>query len=126
MDHLTSEIVIGSSSNPAEPGFSACRVLEGHEANPCRKLSSRVKMATVVNRCNDRSCDHGTDARQLRQAPAGFVRPAKGQELSVQFVEPEIESTELIEHVGEELPREIRKLRGRMASCACARKRHAP
>jgi hypothetical protein len=113
MDHLTSEIVIGPPSNPAEPGFSACRVLAGHKANPCRKLSSRAKMATVVNRCNDRGCDHGTDARQLRQAPAGFVRPAKGQELSVQFVEPEIESTELIEHVGEELPREIRKLRGR-------------
>src|ERR1700733_15509113 len=68
MDHLTSEIVIGSSSNPAEPGFSACRVLAGREANPCRKLSYRVKMATVVNRCNDRSCDHGTDARQLRQS----------------------------------------------------------
>ena len=77
MDHLTSEIVIGSSSNPAEPGFSTCRVLAGHEANPCRKLSSRAKMATVVNRCNERGCDHGTDARQLRQAPAGFVRPAK-------------------------------------------------
>jgi hypothetical protein len=33
--------------------------------------------------------------------------------LSVQFVEPEIKSTELIEHVGEELPRKIRKLRSR-------------
>jgi hypothetical protein len=113
MDHLTSEIVIGPPSNPAEPGFSTRRVLAGHEANPCRKLSSRAKMATVVNRCNERGCDHGTDARQLRQAPAGFIRPAKGQELSVQFVEPEIKSTELMERLGEELPREIRKLRGR-------------
>ena len=67
-------------------------------------------MTAVVHCGNERRCDYRTNARQLREPPTGFVRSAKIQELLIKFVEPEIESAKLIEHVGEELPREIRKL----------------
>jgi hypothetical protein len=67
-------------------------------------------MMTVVYRSDERCCDHGTDAGQLRELPTGFVRPAKPQELLIQLVEPEIESPEFVEQVAEELPREIGKL----------------
>ena len=70
-------------------------------------------MAAVVHRGDERRCDHRADAWQLREPPTGFVRSAKTQELLIKFVEPEIESAKLIEHVGEELPREIRKLGSR-------------
>ena len=70
-------------------------------------------MTSVVDRCDERRRDYRTDARHLRQPPAGFVRPAKGHELSVKLVESEIEAAELVEQVAEEFSREIRELGGR-------------
>jgi hypothetical protein len=49
-------------------------------------------MTAVVHCGDERRRDYRTNARQLREPPTGFVRPAKGQELSVEFVEPEIDS----------------------------------
>ncbi len=62
MNHLAPEVVIGAPANPAEPGFAAGRILTRHKANPCRKLPSRAKMMTVVNRSDEGCCDHGPDA----------------------------------------------------------------
>ena len=70
-------------------------------------------MPAVVDRCDERSGDHGPDARQLREPLAGFVRPAKAEELSVELVEPEIESAKFIEQIDEETPRQIGKVSGR-------------
>jgi hypothetical protein len=70
-------------------------------------------MTSVVDRCDERRRDYRTDARQLRQPPASFVRPANLQELLIQLVEPEVESLELVEQVAEETPREIGKFGGR-------------
>lgn len=67
-------------------------------------------MATVINRGDQRRCDHGADARQLREPPTSFIRPAKPRELLIQLVEPEIESPEFVEQVAEELAREVGKL----------------
>ena len=63
MNHLAPEVVIGAPANPAEPGFAASRILTRHKANPCRKLPSRAKIMTVVNRSDERCCDHRPDAR---------------------------------------------------------------
>jgi transposase len=97
MNHLTSEIMIGAPADPAEPRFAAGRILTRHEANPCGEFPSRAKMTTVVNRSDERCCDHRTDAWQLREPPAGFVSPAKSHELSVELVESEIEGADFIE-----------------------------
>ena len=70
-------------------------------------------MTTVINRGDERRCDHGADARQLRQPPTSFIRPAKAHKLSVEFVEPKIESAEFLQQIAKELPREIRELRVR-------------
>src|ERR1700691_1286861 len=99
MNHLTPEIVMGAPANPAEPRFAAGRILTRHKANPCRKLPSRAKMVTVVNRSDERWGDHGPDARQLRESPAGFVRPANAKELPVELIESEIEGAEFFEQV---------------------------
>jgi hypothetical protein len=50
----------------------------------------------VVDRSEKRCGDNGPDARQLREPLAGFVRPAKAEELPVELVEPEIESAKLV------------------------------
>ena len=70
-------------------------------------------MTSVVDRCDERRRDYLTDARQLRQPPASFVRPANLQELLIQLVEPAVESLELVKQVAEETPREIGKVGGR-------------
>ena len=70
-------------------------------------------MTSVVDRCDERRRDYRTDARQLRQPPASFVRPANLQELLIQLVEPAVESLELVKQVAEETPREIGKVGGR-------------
>ena len=70
-------------------------------------------MTTVVNRSDERGCNHGPHAWQLKEPPAGFVRPAKDHELSVELVESEIEATEPVEQVAEEFSREIRELGAR-------------
>jgi len=49
-------------------------------------------MTSVGGRGDERRRDYRTDARQLRQAPTSFVRPAKAQESLIQLVEPEVES----------------------------------
>jgi hypothetical protein len=67
----------------------------------------------VVDRCDERCGDHGPDARQLREPLAGFIRPAKAEELPIELVEPEIESAKLIEQIDEETPRQIGKVSGR-------------
>jgi hypothetical protein len=113
MNHLAPEIMIGAPANPAEPRFAAGRILTRYEADPCCEFPSRAKMVTVVNRSDERCGDHGPDARQLRESPAGFVRPANAKELPVELIESEIEGAEFFEQVAEELPREIRKLGGR-------------
>ena len=107
VDHLPPEIMIGASANTAEPGLSAGRVLTGHKAYPCREFPPRPKMAAIVNCGHERRCDHGPDPRQFREATACFIRPANSQELSIKFIEPEIEAAEFIEHVGEEFTREV-------------------
>ena len=68
---------------------------------------------TVINRGDERCCDHGPNARQPREPPAGFVRPANSKKLPVELVESEIEDAEFFEQVAEQFPREIRKLGGR-------------
>src|ERR1700677_3473160 len=113
MNHLTPEIVIGAPANPAEPRVAAGRILTRHEANPRRKLPSRAKMMTVINRSDECRCDHGPDAGQLRGSLTGFVRPANAEKLPVEFIEPEIKGAKFFEQVVEESPREIRKLGGR-------------
>ena len=70
-------------------------------------------MSSVGDRSNERRRDYRTDARQLRQPPASFVRPAKAQDFLIQLVEPEVDSLKLVEQVAEETPREIRKVGGR-------------
>jgi len=107
MNHLTSEIMIGAPADSAEPRFAAGRVLTGHEANPCCEFASGAKVTTVVDRSDERCCNHRPDAWQLREPPAGFVRPAKGHELSVELVESEIEAAEFVEQIAEELSGEI-------------------
>src|SRR5271157_4238482 len=102
--------MIGAPADSAEPRFAAGRILTRHETNPCCEFPSGAKVTTVVNRSDERCCNHGPHAWQLRQPPAGIVRPAKGHELSVELVEPEIEGAELIEHVGEEFTCEIGNL----------------
>jgi hypothetical protein len=62
MNHLTSEIMIGAPSNPAEPRFAAGRILTRHEANPRRKFPSGAEMMAVVHRGDERRCDHRADA----------------------------------------------------------------
>jgi len=69
-------------------------------------------MTSVVDRCDERRRDYRTDARQLREPPTSFVRPAKPQELLIQLVEAEIESPEFVEQVAKELPRELGELGG--------------
>ena len=61
-------------------------------------------MMTVVDRCDERCCDHGPDARQLREPLAGFVRPANAEKLPVEFIEPEIEGAKFFEQIVEETP----------------------
>ena len=127
MNHLASEIVIGAPSNPAEPRFAAGRILTRHEANPRRKFSPRAEMATVVHRGDKRRCDHRTDAWQLRRA-ADRLR-SSGKELmscrsSLSSRRSRARSSSSMS--AEELTREIGKVAAAIASCACARKRHAP
>jgi len=83
-------------------------------------------MTSVVDRCDERRRDYRTDARQLRQPPASFVRPANPQELLIQLVEPEVESLELVEQVAEETRAKLESSAAAMASFACFRNRHAP
>ena len=68
-------------------------------------------MATVINRGDQRRCDHRPDARQLREPPTSFIRPAKAHKLSVELVEPEIEIAEFLQEIAEELASEVGKLR---------------
>src|SRR5271165_4687815 len=107
MNHLTTEIMIGAPANSAEPRFAPGRILTRHETNPRCEFPSRAKVTTVVDRGDQRCCNHGPHAWQLREPPAGFVRPAKGHELSVELVESEIEAAEFVEQVAEEFSREI-------------------
>ena len=78
MDHLASEVVIGAPADPAEPRFAAGRVLARHESNPRRKFPAGAKMTAVIDRGDDRRCDHGTDARQLRRAADRLRSSGKG------------------------------------------------
>jgi hypothetical protein len=63
MNHLTSEIVIGAPAYSAEPRITAGRILTRHEANPSREFPPGAEVMAVVNRGDERCCDHGTDAR---------------------------------------------------------------
>jgi hypothetical protein len=90
VDHLPPQIVIGAPASVAEPGV--CRrsyIGTRHKADPCRELPARPKMASVVNRGDERRCDHWPNALQLG--------------------EPEIEATELVEHFAEERRCKIRQ-----------------
>ncbi len=102
MDHLSPQIVIGPTANAAEPRLASGRVLAWHEADPCRKLPPRAKMAAVVDRGDERCCDHRSDAWQLREPMASFIRPTNSRELPVELRNPKIEGVELFEHVVEE------------------------
>ena len=82
MNYLASEIMIGASSNPAEPRFAAGRILTRHEANPRRKFPPRAEMMAVVYRGDERRCDHRADAWQLREPPTGFVCPKLSSNVS--------------------------------------------
>ena len=64
-------------------------------------------MAAVVNRGDGAVATTGPDAWQLREAPAGFVRPANSHDLSIKLIKSEIEADELIKHVAEERTCEI-------------------
>jgi hypothetical protein len=66
-------------------------------------------MAAVVNRGDERRCDHRPNAWQLGEPPASFVRPANSRELLIKLLKPEIEAAEFIEHAGEEVMCEIRQ-----------------
>ena len=113
MNHLTSEIVIGTPAYSAKPRFASGRVLTRHKANPRRKFPPRTEMATIVDSGDERRCDHRTHAGQLRKAPTRFVRPAKPQELLIQLFEPAMEGAKFVEEIAEELSREIGKLGSR-------------
>ena len=67
----------------------------------------RTEMPAIINR-GDR--DHRTNARQFGESAACFVRPAYCHELSVELIELAIEVVELVEHIHEDLAREIRQL----------------
>ena len=70
-------------------------------------------MTSVGDGGDKRRRDYRTDARQLRQPPTSFVRPAEAQESLIQLVEPAVEGLKLVEQVAEETPREIGKIGGR-------------
>jgi hypothetical protein len=110
VDHLPPQIVIGAPASVAEPGV--CRrsyIGTRHKADPCRELPARPKMASVVNRGDERRCDHWPNALQLGEPTARFVCPANGSDLLIKLLEPEIEAAELVEHFAEERRCKIRQ-----------------
>jgi hypothetical protein len=126
VDHLPPKIMIGAPANAAEAGFAAGRVLTRHKANPCRELPPRAKMAAVVNRGDERCCDHRPDAWQLRERrQASFVRQmATNCRSSLSSRRSRLTSSSSMS---------LKSARARsdnsasaMASRACASNRHAP
>jgi hypothetical protein len=65
-------------------------------------------MPAIINRGDERCRDHRANARQFREPAACFICPAKGHEVCIELLKPAIEIAELVKHIAEELPREIR------------------
>ena len=96
MDQLAPEIVVGASSNAAEPWLAASCILPGHQPDPGCHLAARAKLSAVVDGSDDRRGDDRADTRQLGESPAGLFRATEASNRRVELLYPTIEVVELV------------------------------
>src|SRR6516162_3012846 len=102
MDQLAPEIVVGASSDAAEPWLAASRILPGHQPDPGCHLAARAKLTAIVDSADDRSGDDRPDPRQLCEPPTSLVRAAKGDDHRVELLDPAIQVVQLVHELAED------------------------
>src|SRR6516162_9741435 len=91
MDQLAPEIVVGASSDAAEPWLAASCILPGHQPDPGCHLAARAKLTAIVDAADDRSGNDRPHPRQLCEPPTSLVRAAEGDDHRVELFDPAIE-----------------------------------
>src|SRR5262252_8613526 len=77
VDQLAPEIVVGASSDAAEPWLAASCILPGHQPDPGCHLAARAKLTAIVDAADDRSGDDPPHPRQLCEPPISLARAAE-------------------------------------------------
>ena len=95
VDQLAPEVVVGTSSDAAEPRLAASRILSRHQSDPRCHLATRAKLSAVVDGSDDRRGDDRADARQLGEPPAGLIRATEANNRRVELLNPTIEVADL-------------------------------
>src|SRR5215469_135120 len=91
VDQLTAEIVVGASSDAAEPWLAACCILPGHQTDPGCHLAARAKLTAIVDAADDRSGNDRPHPWQLCEPPTSLVRAAEGDDHRVELLDPAIQ-----------------------------------
>src|SRR6516225_10005511 len=102
MDQLAPEIVVGASSDAAEPWLAASCILPGHQPDPGCHLAARAKLTAIVDAADDRSGNDRPHPRQLCKPPTSLVRAAKGDDHRVKLFDPAIEAVQLVHELAED------------------------
>src|SRR4051794_5682016 len=132
VDQLASEVVVGASSDAAEPWLAAGRILSRHQPDPRRHLTARAKLSAIVDGRDDRRGDDWTDARQLGKPPTSRIRAAYGYHCRVKLLNPTIELVELVQELAEDCSCQVRQIGigdgGRCLRCEAPRalRQHDP
>src|SRR5215472_4919861 len=126
VDQLAPEIVVGASSDAAEPWLAASCILPGHQPDPGCHLAARAKLTAIVDAADDRSGNDRPHPRQLCEPPTSLVRAAKGAIIASSFWTRRSRSSSW----SMSSPKIARAMSDRsapaMAVGACAIKRHGP
>src|SRR5215471_12609521 len=96
VDQLAPEIVVGASSDAAEPWLAASCILPGHQPDPGCHLAARAKLTAIVDAADDRRGDDRPHPRQLCEPPTSLIRAAEGDDHCVELLDPAIEVVELV------------------------------
>src|SRR6516164_8797277 len=110
MDQLAPEIVVGASSDAAEPWLAASCILPGHQSDPGCHLAARAKLTAIVDAADDRSGNDRPHPRQLCEPPTSLVCAAKGDDHRVELLDPAIQVVQLVHELAEDCSCQVRQV----------------
>src|ERR1700688_2368257 len=101
-DQLAPEVMVGASSDAAEPWLAASCILSRYQPDPGCHLAARAKLSAIVDGSDNRCGDDRPDAGQLGEPPTGLIGAAEGNHRRVELLDPAIEIVQLLQELAED------------------------